>query len=444
METKTKFLLGGISFLFLIAIIGGIWLRSNFNEKELTTEEQKGILSYQGEENNISYTPSTETHCFNETCWRTLYSGTMFTQELDNNWYSLTDVSNVTWINDAFRFSYRNYWVDIEPFIVYGQNNNIYFLSDLRELFPNVQVIDYIKPQRFNHKFALNFSNVPQNLVDNVNYFGFRLKQTNGLTWDDIEKMGNNSIVIKNKIEINYQDLVDSHYTLNLLNKTTLLIGNISANYQNESIYLDPTIQLQDADTENLNDDCVYANGYLDYLRTYGTGNPEYQPTAIMFNITSIPADQTITDATLYIYDTTTNPATNNYMVFQYINWTWNEEDGVPGNNVYVGDLLDWQATSGAAEWQDFNVTTWVSYNYDSGYKNVTLAIQWNRSNPNSYTNANSKEYTGDTSLRPYLNITYESGGEPPTGPCWTKTAGKLIIPPGCKYYNSSKEFIAP
>lgn len=194
-----------------------------------------------GENETVTYTSSEETHCINNTCTLTMYSGVMFTKEPDG-WHTLTEVSNVTWQNGGFNFSYRNYWVLIEPFVIY--NGNYKTIQDIKNAFPNVDIKDYISVSRFSHKFAVNFSNVPQDLLDNTDYIGLRLKDSHGLTWNDVRKTSDQSIVIKNKVEINYGDLIDSGFTLNFVNKTYLLIGNISNNTVDGMIYIDPTIYL--------------------------------------------------------------------------------------------------------------------------------------------------------------------------------------------------------
>ena len=42
-----------------------------------------------------------------------------------------------------------------------------------------------------------------------------------------------------------------------------------------------------------------------------------------------------------------------------------------------------------------------------------------------------------------HMRITVYYSEEAPSD-CWTETAGKIIIPPDCKYYTNTKEFIVP
>jgi len=177
--------------------------------------------------------------------------------------------------------------------------------------------------------------------------------------------------------------------------------GNITA-------ILDPMIMLQDADTENLNDDSAFDSGSATGPRVYAVQNEQYQPFVIMFNISSIPTGQTIDDAVVCVYDSNTNPVSNPTNVTEYDNNYWNEEDGVANITDFpVGATLDTFARDGSVEWHCANVTTWVKSEYDDGDDNVSIAFVWTYSNPNSYWNVYSKEYTGDRLLRPYLNISY-------------------------------------
>jgi len=261
-KTKKKRIIFGVIFLAIgLAMI----LLPEFGVGVLDIKELilPSVSAFAGDDDSILVDRSGSTETYRNpdgTLTKTLYSGTMFTHE-DGDWVTLPEVSTVTWVDGAFRIAYRNYWVDIEPLVVY--NGNLKTVADIQQAFPNINVVDYATPMRFNHKFAINFTNVPQNLMDNVDYFVFNLKGASGLTWADVEKTGEQSLVIKDKIEISYRDLIDSGYTLNLINKTTLLIGNISENLVDGVLSLDPTIQLKDENSENLNDVSTYSQNYI-------------------------------------------------------------------------------------------------------------------------------------------------------------------------------------
>lgn len=317
-----------------------------------------------------TYTPSTETFCeyngYAVTCWTNFYSGTIYTQH-DGEWVTLPEISSVNWQNGAFRFSYNDgsIWFDIAPFVVYnGQEKSI---GDIKGAFPNVNLKDYIKVEKNVHKFALNFTNVPQHLLNNTDYIGLRLVGAHGLTWDDVKKTSTHSVVIKDKFEISYQDLLDSHFTLNMPDKRTLLIGNISANSENGMIYLDPTIQLADADTEILEDADTY------FLNAFSV--PEESYSYIKFDMSPIPSGSTITNASLYLYRQSGDGAAD-INVSRVNNQTWREENHYTDLDAMPVTNSSLHSSKWTSSGYDFvYVTDIVKEDFDIANNNVSLRL---------------------------------------------------------------------
>jgi len=382
------------------------------------------------------YTSTTETHCDeNDYCWKALYSSPIFTQEQDGEWYTLADISEVFWTGDSFNFSYKDYWFTLKPFFVY--NGQVRTIEEVRNLFPNINFKDYVQTTKINHKFALNLSNVPQNLINNLNYIGLRLDESHGLTWDDIKKTSDKSILIKNKVEINYGDLLENHYTLDLINKTHLLIGNISANTIDGTIYLDPTIQLQTADTENLNDASIdnagsnYGSSAVVEIGDDASINNKVG--YFMFDISSLFNLIEIEDASLNLYcnlldNTGGNPDVAVYHVYDQWKSTngtdmYLNEDNIYNSNdpcevsteKFTNDTYcnltysDKQTISSSGNWYSWNITNIVNNDYNSSRNNISLAINRTTSGI-QVVDFYSKEYTTDTTKRPYINITYYKG----------------------------------
>lgn len=193
------------------------------------------------------------------------------------------------------------------------------------------------------------------------------------------------------------------------------------------------SIKLQDNETENLNDAQVHEGSIL---RNYGadtdlgTGNfigaDELRSTYIMFNISTINAES-IEDSFIGLYSTNNGYESND----QPDLWLWelNNDTWVEGNmsdaicdpweacdygiRYYerpseIGDLLDTDADSlnGEEGWMTLDATSWMSERNGndtiSFYLNSTLI-----SGQQDFFILASKEYTTDTSLRPYLNVTY-------------------------------------
>lgn len=414
--------------LIVLAIIGFFLCLIPFSE----TQESPPI--------NSTYTSSSETHCLDGKCSTTLYSGTVFTKEPDNEWYSLAEVSTVKWENQGFNFSYRNYWVLLEPFVIYNGNEKT--IQDIKNAFPNIDIKDYVQAKRFNHKFALNFSNIPENMINNTDYFGLKLKDSYGLIWSDVKKTSNHSIVVKDKVEIDYGDLIRSSFTLNLVNRSYLLIGNISENYHNGSVFLDPTIQLQSATTENFAD--------LEIDNSVGLAG-----VIIKWNITAVPSGQTIDDSRqcfYLIFNTGLDSDTN---ISRINDQAWDESISAAAVNAL--GLTDedvtktWSSTT-TETWTCVDVTTQIKASYDAGNENASLWIE-DPDNPlgsitatwdadglywgdggGDYFYLEDREDGGFTGNPPYLNITYSALAGDTTYPTITQEY------PADNYFNDTTQ----
>ena len=181
------------------------------------------------------------------------------------------------------------------------------------------------------------------------------------------------------------------------------------------------TIMLQDANSENLEDDDVTLAGNFQgvYIDDPTDGGASYGYSYIKYNISPVPSGQTIDSAVAYIYTGPTNnfDAGDEIVVYCIDNQTWTEEAGSST------DMIDNQGTAiysrtdftDANTWYDFITTTCVAHEYGLGNNNVTFGWLPNddADSDDDYTTFRTKEYE-TSSDRPYLNITY-SGGAPPT-----------------------------
>jgi len=127
-------------------------------------------------------------------------------------------------------------WFDVGPGYCGVWANQAYSFMKNNNIGHNV----LIKDNTYSYKYAVNLTKIPLTYRDKIKYIGLRLEDVDGLTWDDISKSGQ-SIMIKDKIKLSYSDLLENHFTLNLYDKKTVLIGNIS---NQENLWLDPTVTL--------------------------------------------------------------------------------------------------------------------------------------------------------------------------------------------------------
>jgi len=184
-------------------------------------------------------------------------------------------------------------------------------------------------------------------------------------------------------------------------------------------VTIDPTITLQAADTENLEDayieennaDTNYGSNQNLYIGDELVGNGDTH-SIIKFNIT-IGGLHSINTAILYIYaySNAFEAGENaNITVWELNNHSWNEDEPtwnkpvenigniITSNNSQLGSYIGWFT---------FNVTTFVISEHSSSYENASLYLNVTPSTIVDYLSCYSKEYIGDTSKRPYIVINY-------------------------------------
>lgn len=183
------------------------------------------------------------------------------------------------------------------------------------------------------------------------------------------------------------------------------------------------TIQLQDADTENLEDTHVRENdatgnyGSTDRMRiTNRTGGLEARG-YLKFNISTIPGGATIDEAVIYLYTPNYLPSHTMYINHIY-NQTW-DEDQLTWNNQLCGINFDDSVQCNLTEddsrtwnggidvWNFLNITDSVRIAYSGNDDNISFIFR------SSFTGINlfefyTKEYS-DATTRPYINITYST-----------------------------------
>jgi len=153
---------------------------------------------------------------------------------------------------DIFSFSFRNYSfflessdfnLQIKPTIIWKSNE--YTLQQIKTAYPQINFKDYITKiyDGQKYKWALDINSIPALLRADLNYIKLHLEDANGLTWDDVDlNATGREIYLRgddHNVTINFQDLLDAGFTLQLTDKRTVLIGNIK---NQESLFLDPTI----------------------------------------------------------------------------------------------------------------------------------------------------------------------------------------------------------
>jgi hypothetical protein len=248
--------------------------------------------------------------------------------------------------NYIMTLNYKNYYVSMTPYVVYlGQYYN---LTRMIELSPGLSANMIFEPKYDNWKFSLNMSNIPGNRVANIEAVGFELIDTNiegsnveiksiNLDYYVDNTLINNTVnylLFNNKIRLDFIDVLPQ-FTYQL-NKTHIEFRNIQNNIFNRSLLIDPTILLQDADTENLGDAHVsslnpntnYGGNTLLNIRNVTTPGANY--IFLLFNMTPVisqPDFLAIVSAELALYFETESPQVidRNVTLHGDIPTSWNE-----------------------------------------------------------------------------------------------------------------------
>lgn len=336
-----------------------------------------------------SYTPSSETHCNEEgKCTVSLYSRVKYVEE-ENKWIKLEESKG----------SLMDYF-------------NVVYLEKDDNLEITVKDFTY----------------------DSID-FEFKIKDAGSLKKEIPIKIAGIE-----KTRMNFDKLTDVksfRYTTTEKNDSILFHNYTFGEHST-------TIQLQDADTENLddtwaNDDANkenYEYGSCTYIRVIVEGY-DNRYGYLKFNLLSIPADSTINNATLYLYlyedeidigegmdvgvrHVYSNPTYN----IGGAEWTegdqcdgfgtdpeldWNNKPDVGEMNTTVESYRTY-STAAPIGWHDWSVTNMVTKSYTDGDDNISIEIYpYNEDalEDTDWVHYYSKEYTGDTSLRPILKITY-------------------------------------
>jgi len=217
----------------------------------------------------------------------------------------------------------------------------------------------------------------------------------------------------------------DSNGSEILLNKTLIMVagGGLRTivltpfSWMNSSdrvypIYIDPTVQLQDADTENLGDTDTYSiSDSGDSVFWVGLPGGEVATAYIKFNFTSFLGYFNVTNSTLALYTSGTGALEGDEQIdLNYVdNQSWSEDSCDDTSNCpSLTSFLSTETIDSSSGFTFYNVQALTTNCFNSGEENCTIGIEGNDFAAGEYIQYRSKEHaTSET--RPYLNVTYVS-----------------------------------
>ncbi|MHA1302752.1 MAG: DNRLRE domain-containing protein [Candidatus Heimdallarchaeaceae archaeon] len=416
-----------IVFLLVFCLAIGVSEAGLFDflfPKEETSEE---IIK-----ETVTYTPSSETHCEDELCTLTLYSGTMFA---DKKGTKIEDVKSLKYDTDwdvwnkVYLEKDPDFDIEILDYNYTSLELNFLFdpsslsLTELKQKYPECsdsKENDIKCDFKFTRKYEWIDENGTKQKEEEKFQYKYQLKD--GALKEDLKYIQKG----------------------NPLNYTYTFGGNST------------TIMLQDADTENLDDTYTqstfgtYTFGHLNKLYV---GATHRHFSYIKFNISSVPPGQDITDSSLNLYYYGENMETGegvkvgvhhiySFPTYNITDMEWTEGDGGgvgtdnemthnerPTNGEYNTTYEDTEdCMNSALGWKIWSVTNMVKKSYDDGDWNVSIYLidEENIGGATTdYAYFYSKEFL-TTSLRPYLNITYSEA--PPEDTCTPPVSGNWEV----------------
>lgn len=329
---------------------------------------------------NAEMTSSSDKTCNKNICNLILYSGIRFVYE-DNQWKKVEEAKSL--MNKGFNITYL----------------------EIDENYP-IEVIDF------------NYTSIKVKL----NPSGIKFYEDVPIRiWE------RNKSKDKSNYKESHDKIFEENINFNLLSQSKEItynfkIGNILEFGKNST-----TIILQDADTENLEDTWINENsgavnsGTDDVLQIENVTDYN-RNSMIKFNISQIPNSVNITSAFLSLnlvingLDSSTegwNVSVHHFFNQSWIEtyYTWNNKP-TDYNSTFTDTKYFFGGTGEPIGFQDFNVNNSVNIEYSLGNKNISFYLKGHDmfGSPSATDNLQfaSKE-NADTTIRPFLNITYIS-----------------------------------
>ncbi len=322
----------------------------------------------------VTYTRSTKTNCGNNKCWTALYSGTKHVYE-DDKWKKVEDARSLK-----------------------GQGFEVVFIE--RDVEFPIEVMD------FNYT-SITIKVNPNGKKNFKNNAPIRIWERNST---------NSSLHYKKT----HKKIKDEQISVESLNKKEVRTYDFGMNSILEFGYNSTTIQLQDANTENLEDITISYGSFPNFK--YGI--------MVKFNMSSIPSMSNIDASSfnVYLFNSIGGLTDTDLNIYRVASQTWTEDDNTASLNTAWGtktNVDNSQTISNDIEWKSFNVTTQVTNEWDASNTNITIgledpdnvitSVQGNDPGTTTFVGIGivdnlvqfySKEH-GTIATRPYLNITY-------------------------------------
>lgn len=411
----------------------------------------------------VSRTANSETNCVSEqgidTCQIKFYPSDVFAQNSSGDWVDAGDVIRITKNSDDLTFHYdgiKGYKsITFEVGVIH--NGNYYSFATIKQMYPQITFSFPVTTTKTSKKYDLIISNIPAAVQPGLENITLTYKEHSGFALSQLKKSSNRRLATK-IFSLTFYDLINAGFTTSInISERRVYIGNLTNNIFNNSLILDPEVQLNstagDGDVENTaytvwdtSHDATSGNAF-----TGNTGCPVnigvfHDPSGnfkmmrglMPIDTSSIPDDATVTNASLHVYLTINNNNDNDGQ--DYIGIVMNttqastssitgadfDQVGAVDNPILGGDFIDIGDMTGSA----YNIwtlnATGISWINKTGVSRFGMReghdIEDDPLTPVAGYGGNrilicTSETTG-TSTDPFLNVTYTVPSD--TFPTWS------------------------
>lgn len=317
----------------------------------------------EGEYDKVIRTANTDTVCNDGVCQLTIYSTNVnIFDDLSGQYIPFTEYVDIFVSNGNLVLSKgEDYSVSFMP-IFEMQNGQRYYWSDIPI---GIEKDLWKQEYEWGYKYGVDFNYVPDNIKENIQYVILHMTDSTGLTWDDVV-LENNSIIVKNKVRFSHDDILQS-YTIPIINKTDIVIGNLANNFNANgdgtwNISFDPSVELDSTDVIEDTDVRDSQADYAAYVQYNTTG--------------AIPAGQKIDSAVLSMYrvqDTDDNDMELYLVPDQSCDLINDNAATIFGYSVQ--NLTASTCPNGNGKWCTWNITNIYQTHYDLGTNLFTVRV---------------------------------------------------------------------
>jgi hypothetical protein len=136
----------------------------------------------------------------------------------------------------SFVFEYKSFFIRVRPFIIYNETryDMKQIVTWLKNNYPGVNYTWLVEKSEKIIHYGYNLTKLPQEIADKIDYLGFKLVDLNfpksWITLEEVPKDGYNITLIyveKANLHFSFEDLYPFGYSIEHLNSTHVLIGNV-------------------------------------------------------------------------------------------------------------------------------------------------------------------------------------------------------------------------